>query len=173
MSGETDLFSGLKEATKLAKDWNPKSTLLLLLSDGDTVPSTGMPKLPASISDTLVVGVGDSTKGSFINGRHSRQDVSTLRQIAIRLGGTYHNGNEQHISTSILKQMAIGATEDDFEQLTRREYALLACTLGGFIYGILPWLLHHFGTLWKPGVPVTKSKRNTKEKKKVQHQLVS
>ena len=46
--GETDLFTGLKEAIKLAKPWQPDSTTLILISDGDTVPATGMPKMPAS-----------------------------------------------------------------------------------------------------------------------------
>src|SRR5262245_48882055 len=80
-AGKTDLFSGLTEAAKIAQPWQPKSTLLLLLSDGDTVPATGMPKMPASIADVLVVGVGDPRSGSFIDGRMSRQDTNTLRQI--------------------------------------------------------------------------------------------
>src|SRR4029079_6796839 len=62
-AGKTDLFSGLTEAAKIAQPWQPKSTLLLLLSDGDTVPATGMPKLPASIAAVLVVGVGDPRAG--------------------------------------------------------------------------------------------------------------
>ncbi len=71
-----------------------------MLSDGDTVPATGMPKMPASIADVLIVGVGDPRQGSFIDGRMSRQDASTLRQIAARLGGIYHDGNQKHISTA-------------------------------------------------------------------------
>ncbi len=58
-AGKTDLFSGLAEAVRIAQPWQPKSTLLLLLSDGDTVPATGMPRMPASIADVLIVGVGD------------------------------------------------------------------------------------------------------------------
>ena len=85
-AGKTDLFSGLAEAAKIAHPWQPRSTLLLMLSDGDTVPATGMPKMPASIADVLIVGVGDPRQGSFIDGRMSRQDASTLRQIAARLG---------------------------------------------------------------------------------------
>ena len=99
-SGKTDLFSGLAEAAKIAHPWQPRSTLLLMLSDGDTVPATGMPKMPASIADVLIVGVGDPRQGSFIDGRMSRQDASTLRQIAARLGGIYHDGNQKHISTA-------------------------------------------------------------------------
>ena len=98
-SGKTDLFSGLTEAAKIAHPWQPRSTLLMMISDGDTVPATGMPKMPASIADVLIVGVGDPRQGSFIDGRMSRQDTSTLRQIAARLGGIYHDGNAKHPHT--------------------------------------------------------------------------
>jgi Ca-activated chloride channel family protein len=151
-AGKTDLFSGLIEAAKIAHPWQPKSTLLLLLSDGDTVPATGMPKLPASIADVLVVGVGDPRSGSFIDGRMSRQDSSTLRQIAVRLNGTYHDGNQKHLSSELLSQLTVIPRKTAFEQLTRREYALLACGLGGTVLAFLPMLLHYWGTRWRPGV---------------------
>lgn len=150
-SGKTDIFAGLRSAFEIAKPWNPKSTTLILVSDGDTVPSTGMPKAPASISSVLVVGVGDPVKGKFIDGKNSRQEVSTLRQVAMRLGGFYHNGNEKHLSTDLLKQLTSAKKESPFEKLTRREYALMACALGGLILSMLPILLHYFGTTWKPG----------------------
>ena len=159
-SGETDLFSGLEEASVLAKNWNPRTGTLLLISDGDTVPSAGMPKMPVSIGNVLVLGVGDNKKGSFINGRHSRQDVSTLRQIAVRLGGTYHNGNEKHISTELLKQISVEDSESVFEQLTLREYALFCCGLSSLILALLPLMLHYWGTRWNPGVPVQRESQS-------------
>lgn len=150
-SGQTDIFAGLRAAFEIAKPWNPKSTTLIMVSDGDTVPSTGMPKAPASIGSVLVVGVGDPVKGKFIDGKNSRQEVSTLRQTAMRLGGFYHNGNEKHLSTDLLKQLTSSKKESPFEQLTQREYALIACGLGATILALLPVLLHYFGTTWKPG----------------------
>ncbi|MAT15382.1 MAG: hypothetical protein CMJ46_08945 [Planctomyces sp.] len=153
-AGETDLFSGLQEASELAQYWNPRSTTLLLISDGDTVPGVGMPKMPVSIANTVVIGVGDAQKGSFIDGRHSRQDVSTLRQVAIRLNGTYHNGNEKHLSTDLIDQLAVNGSASPLDNLTLREYALFVCALSALIYALLPWLLYQFGTQWKPGVPV-------------------
>ena len=150
-SGETDIFAGIREAFDIARHWNPKSTTLILVSDGDTVPSTGMPKPPASIGSVLVVGVGDPVQGKFINGKNSRQEVSTLRQTAVRLGGFYHNGNEKHLSTDLLKQLTASKKESPFEQLTRREYALMACGAGAVVLSILPLMLHYFGTSWSPG----------------------
>jgi Ca-activated chloride channel family protein len=152
-AGKTDLFSGISEAARIARPWQPKSTLLLMLSDGDTVPATGMPKLPASVADVLIVGVGDPRQGSFIDGRMSRQDTSTLRQIAARLGGVYHDGNSKQISTATLNAMTVIPRKTAFERLSRREYALLACAIGASLLALLPILLHQFGTRWKPGVP--------------------
>ncbi|MFO0946188.1 MAG: vWA domain-containing protein [Planctomycetota bacterium] len=121
-SGKTDIFAGIQEAAQIARPWNPRSTLLILLSDGDTVPATGMPKMPASIRHSLIVGVGDTKRGTFIDGHQSRQDASTLRGVAIRLGGTYHNGNEKHLSTDLINQIS-GDAKSIWEKLTKREYA--------------------------------------------------
>ena len=152
LSGKTKLFDGLEEAAKLAKPWPPGSTTLILLSDGDTVPATGMPRIPASVSDVLIVGVGDPVTGKFIDGRQSRQDVSTLRQMAVRLRGTFHNGNEKHLSSSLLAELTEGGDENVLEKLTRREYALIACGLGSSLLAFLPLLLSLVGTRWRPGV---------------------
>ena len=123
-----------------------------MVSDGDTIPPAGMPKLPASIEHVLVVGVGDPTAGRFIDGHLSRQDVSSLRQMAVRLKGAYHNGNEKHLPTDLLRSIALSAGESRVEKWTRREYALLACAAGASVLALLPLLLHLCGTTWRPGV---------------------
>lgn len=152
-AGKTDLFAGLEEAVRVARPWNPNSTTMILVSDGDTVPAQGMPTMPASVADVVVVGVGDPHTGTFIDGRQSRQDVSTLRQIATRLRGVFHNGNEKHLSTALLAQLTQSTKASAFDKLTRREYALAAIGLGAVILALLPLLLHLFGTRWKAGVP--------------------
>lgn len=153
-SGPTNIFAGLEEAAKIARPWRPQSATLVLISDGDTVPSTGMPKLPPSIAHVLVVGVGDPATGKFIDGHHSRQEMSALRQIAVRLGGAYHNGNEKHLPTDVVRQVTATAGQTVFEKLTRREYALLTCGLGAVVFALLPLALHYAGTRWRPGVPL-------------------
>ena len=75
-----------------------------------------------------------------------------MRQIAVRLGGSYHNGNEKHISTLALKLISQTAGASRLERLTRREYALIACGLGACIFALLPLALQLFGTAWTPGV---------------------
>jgi Ca-activated chloride channel family protein len=161
-AGPTDLFTGLVEAAKLAHPWRPRSTTLMIVSDGDTIAPTGMPKMPASIAHVLVVGVGDPLTGRFIDGHLSRQDASSLRQFAVRLGGTYHNGNEKHLSTDLVRQVTLIGTKSAVERLTVREYALMACALGALMLSLLPLALHLLGTSWQPGVPLRRNERKEK-----------
>jgi Ca-activated chloride channel family protein len=152
--GPTELFTGIAEAARIAHPWRPKSTTLCIISDGDTIPATGMPKLPDSIAHVLVVGVGDTQAGKFIEGHQSRQDASTLRQMATRLNGHYHNGNEKQIATDLLKQVTAYPGKSTLDRLSKREYALIAVAVGSTILAVIPLLLHYFGTRWRPGVPV-------------------
>jgi Ca-activated chloride channel family protein len=151
-SGRTDIFAGLAEAAKIAQPWRPKSTVVALVSDGDSVPALGMPKMPPSVRRVLVVGVGDSTTGKFLDGHLSRQDRSTLRQVAARLSGVYHDGNLQHLSTETLELLTNTSGESALEKLTRREYALIAIAIGAALLALMPVLLHRAGTGWRPGV---------------------
>lgn len=154
--GKTKLFDGIQVACDIARPWRVNSALMVIVSDGDTVPATGMPKLPASIGGTLVIGVGDHLSGSFIGGQQSRQDESTLRQVAIRMGGEFHNGNRRQVPSDILDAAAKDSRKPLLEQLTLREYALLAILLSSLVLALLPVLLHYFGTRWRPGVPVVR-----------------
>src|SRR5262249_47826746 len=122
-----------------------------VLSDGDTVPANGIPRMPDSVKSVIIVGVGDPMVGKFIDGKQSRQDVPVLKQIAARLGGTFHNGNEKHIPTSLVAEATRLEEEALFEKPTRRESALIACAAGSLAIGFLPLLLHAFGTRWRPG----------------------
>ena len=151
-SGDTRLLEGLREAAEIAKSWNPRSTSVILLTDGDTVPPQGMPKMPASVANVLVVGVGDPVQGTFIAGKQSKQDVFTLRQIASRLSGTYHDGNKMHLPSDLITTIVARGNANQEEPWSRREYALLAIALGSSLLAVLPWLLERFGTAYLPGV---------------------
>jgi Ca-activated chloride channel family protein len=155
-AGTTKLFDGIAEAARIAKPWRVDSALLVIVSDGDTVPATGMPALPPSIGGTLVIGVGDHLAGNFIAGHQSRQDESTLRQVAIRLGGEFHNGNRRHVPSDVLSAASADSRKPLIEQLTLREYALLAIAAASALLASLPVLLHWFGARWNPGVVVAR-----------------
>ncbi len=150
--GKTDLMAGIRQAVKMAKPWNPRSTHVLVLTDGDTVPTTGMPQLPASVDQFLVVGVGNPNSGTFVHDHQSRQDVNTLRQIANRLRGVFHNGNQKQLTSQLVSKFAEVRDEDRVKEWTRREWALLACVVGSSILALIPVMLHYFGTTYVGGV---------------------
>lgn len=162
-TGETKLSEGLALAATLMKPWNPKSTLLVVVTDGDSAPGE-IPRLPPANSEALVVGVGDPRAGKFIDGRHSRQDVANLRQVAARLGGTYHDGNQKHLPTDLVNALAAGGRAAPLLQLSRREYAIAASTIGGAVLGLLPLLLHLVGSAWSPGRPTRTPHTRTLER---------
>ena len=128
--GKTSVISGIEESVKLAKGWEPGSTTLLVVSDGDTVPDTGLPDLPPSINKVLVAGVGDPRRGVFIDGHMSRQNSRVLRQLARRLGGEYVDVNDVQIPTSQLAELAGVRNLVDPGEKGRREIAL-ACVATG------------------------------------------
>ena len=155
--GKTKLLDGINMAAQMSKRWNPGSTYVVMLTDGDTVPPTGMPKLPASVREFIVVGVGDPNNGKFIDGHMSRQDTNTLRQISNRLGGYYHDGNQKHLPADIIGRLNRSKDKRSLDDWTRREWALAAIIVGSVVFTILPILLHYFGTFYRAGVAIRKT----------------
>ena len=98
-----------------------------------------------------LAGVGDPVKGSFIDGRHSRQDGTTLRQIATRLGGEYHDGNAKLVPTAMLQRLGTLAVDGDARLPGQRELAMALTALGATLLAGLPLLLHFAGSRWNPG----------------------
>ena len=139
--GPSELFLGLDSAFDVARDWPHKSTALVIASDGDVVPASGMPRPPASIAETLVVGVGNPASGSFIAGRQSRQDASALRQVARRLGGTYVDGNRLPLPPGILSTLRQEAASNEKPPRGLREWAILAVVAGGGTIALVPLAL--------------------------------
>ena len=157
--GKTDLMAGVRQAAKIAKPWNPRSTHVLVLTDGDTIPAKGMPKLPASVDQFLVVGVGSPNSGTFVHDHQSRQDVNTLRQLANRLRGDFHNGNQKQLSSQLVSRFAESRDQEVVEEWTRREWALMATLVGSSVLACIPLLLHYFGTSYIGGVNLAGQKR--------------
>lgn len=148
--GRTKLIEGLRLAAEIARPWEPESTALILVSDGDTVPDSGMPEMPRAIRETLVIGVGDARAGKFIDGHQSRQDASTLRQIAGRLRGVYHDANVAHLPSEHLARLATVAPMTDPAAGGRRELALTAVAVGTFLLAAVPLGLAAWGSAWQP-----------------------
>ncbi len=144
--GKTNLYAGVEEAYKLAKAWPPGTATLLVVSDGDTLPGSGLPARPSSIGNVLVLGVGAVQKGLFIDGHSSRQNRDALNRLALRLGGMYHNGNEKHVPTTVLANLSHSIPALDEPGLSKRDLALVLSAVGGSILALLSPLLFGVGS---------------------------
>lgn len=129
-AGPTAMYSGVKEAAKLAQAWQPGSATMVVVSDGDTLPDAAAPGMPSSLSDSLILGVGSPNRTTTIAGHASRQDEASLKALAARVKGSYFDGNAHHLPTTVLRGLRMLAT-DASEPPPLRAIALVACGVGG------------------------------------------
>jgi len=158
--GKTTLLEGIRESFELAKPWKPGSAILLVVSDGDTVGDKGMPPMPASIAQVLIAGVGDTRVGKFIDGHQSRQEAANLRQIASRLRGIYHDGNEKHLASKEFAALAKVLPLESEAQRGKRELSLAAVVMGAATLAAIPIALALSGSGWQAGRRSAKARIN-------------
>lgn len=142
--GPTDLASGVSEAIKVARAWPRRSTTLVVVSDGDARDTLGPVRLPPAIADTIVIGVGDPLKPTVVSGHSSKQESWSLKQLAARLGGVYHEGNRLHLPTEILRRLSM-ISPNAGESVGLREAALIAVAAGSSITAFIGPMLMAFG----------------------------
>jgi Ca-activated chloride channel homolog len=150
--GKTDLIKSLNSTGELVKDFPRKSTTVLVLTDGDTVPDSGLKLMPSSVAEVIFAGVGDATHGTFIDGHLSRQDNASLSQLARRMGGQYHNSNVKQIPSEMLRRLVAPDERRDKFQVNLRVIAIVVLASSAALLCLLPLLLDYLGSAWKPVV---------------------
>ena len=153
--GKTDMVKSLNTAGEFVKDYPRKSTTVLVLSDGDTVPDSGLKPMPSSVSEIIFSGVGDPVRGTFIDGHLSRQDSASLSQLARRLGGIYHNGNVKQVPSEMLQRLLAPDETNEKFKVNLRVLAMILLATSAAVLCLLPLLLEYFGSAWKPVARVT------------------
>jgi Ca-activated chloride channel family protein len=148
--GKTDLVKSLNQTGEFVADFERRSTTLLVLTDGDTVPDSGLKTLPSSVAEVILVGVGDSIRGTYIDGHLSRQDGASLSQLARRLGGRYHNGNSKHVPSEWLARLTAPDPRSEKFRFNLRILAIITLATSAAALCLLPMALEAFGTGWKP-----------------------
>ena len=143
-SGATNMHKGVTKALELARVWPRKSAALVVISDGDVSANAAPIHVPDSIADAIVIGVGDPFRSSVINGHASRQDSGSLKQLAARLGGMYHDGNQKHLPSKVLDKLTV-ISPRAFAGVGLREAALIAVGAGGAVLALLQPSLILFG----------------------------
>jgi Ca-activated chloride channel family protein len=151
--GKTDLLTSINQAGEFMKDWQRKSTTLLVISDGDSVPPSGLKPMPSSVAEVIFAGVGDPGRGTFIDGHLSRQDTANLSQLSRRLGGRFFDCNVRHLPSDVLRKLN---TEDPGAakwRTDRRMAALVVLGASSALLCLIPLLLEFTGSAWRPRVP--------------------
>ena len=147
--GKTNLVSGFIKASEMAEKWPAESTTLIVFTDGDTIKESELPLLPSSINNVIIVGVGPTDAGTFIDGHFSRQDVSVLNMIGRHYGAVYHNGNKLQVPTETFNYLTKPIDPSEKIELSQRGLSILAVVAGAFIFAFIPIGLAVAGTSWR------------------------
>lgn len=150
--GKTDVLKSLNQVGEMMKDWERKSTTLLVISDGDSVPPSGLKPMPSSVGEVIFAGVGDPGRGTFIDGHLSRQDTANLSQLSRRLGGKFFDCNTRQIPSDALRKLN---TEDPGAakwRTDRRMAALIVLAVAASMLCLIPIMLEYLGSAWRPRI---------------------
>jgi Ca-activated chloride channel homolog len=150
--GKTSLLKSLNTTGEFVKEFPRKSVTFLVLTDGDTVPESGLKAMPSAVANVVIAGVGNAGRGTFLDGHLSRQDSATLAQLARRLGGHYHDGNVKQVPGELLRHLTAPDARSDKFQISLRTLAILTLAVSAAGLCLLPLLLEYFGSAWKPVV---------------------
>ena len=148
--GKTTLYDAISACATLAQGaaatpearpqpWPPGQARLIVVSDGDSVAPTQAVRLSPAFASALIIGVGDATRGMSIDGHLSRQESSTLRQLAGRFGGWYHDANRRHVPSDLLAGFL--PTSGDHQRSGLGDLALAAVVAGSALLALLPLAL--------------------------------
>jgi Mg-chelatase subunit ChlD len=148
--GKTSLLKSLNTAGGFIKDFPRKSVTFLVVTDGDTVPGTGLKPMPSAVANVVIVGVGNPGRGTFIDSHQSRQNNAELSQLARRLGGHYHDGNSKQVPGELLRRLTAPDENADKSQVSLRTLAVIALAASAALLCLLPVMLELFGSRWKP-----------------------
>ncbi len=129
--GSTLLSEGVAEAMDLARQWEPDSATLLVISDGDAKQKP-IRLIPASIADAIVIGVGDPVSPTLVAGHRSKQDMGSLKALASQLNGFYYQGNTKHLPSGVLDRLTMIKPRLT-DSIGLREAALLSIGFGSFL----------------------------------------
>ena len=149
--GQTDLGKAVNEALEHVSAFPTGSTRLIIFTDGDSVSLVPIQQRPKSVKEVLVLGLGNPTKGTYIDGHQSRQEGDTLQRLATALGGIYEDVNTKHLATTALGDLVVPLAPLQ-KGLSLTQFAVLAMVLGALINGLIPLAQEYLGSTWRQNV---------------------
>lgn len=146
--GQTDLGQAVNATLEHVANFPEGSTRVVFVTDGDSVSLVPIAPRPKSVSEVLILGVGNPKKGTYIDGHQSRQETDTLRRLATALDGRYEDVNEKQLATTALGDLVVPLAPLR-KGLTLAQAAALAMVLGALANACLPIALERWGSEWK------------------------
>lgn len=143
-AGKTNMHTAVSLADAISQRWRRGSAVFLLVGDGDTLPAEETAQLTGAFRSSLVVGVGNPHRGTFIDDHSSRQDARSLQQLAARLRGKYVDANTLHVSSRNLQQLSSSPMREK-RSISNRNLALAILLFGSFCLTGLPLALDFAG----------------------------
>ena len=151
--GQTDLGLSISKAMELVKPFPKSSVTVFICTDGDTVTLAQPLHAPPSVARTTVLGVGDTERGTFIDGHQSRQDATMLRSIGSALDAEYINVNDRHVPTAAMSGLVLGTGAGG--RMNLKEMAILVMGLTAAVLALIPVAQQYAGTGWRLHLPST------------------
>jgi hypothetical protein len=145
--GQTDLGTSISKSMELIQDFPKKSTSVFICTDGDTVGLSQPLVAPACVERTMVLGVGDTDHGTFIDGHQSRQDPDVLASVASALKGEYINVNDRHVPTTSLGGLIQAPSSGSGLSLV--DVAIFVMGLTATLLAFIPVAQQYAGTGWR------------------------
>ncbi len=149
--GETDLGLSMQKSMELLATFRKKSAYVFICTDGDTTAITQAIAVPESVKRVTVLGIGDPEKGTFIDGRQSKQDASTLRSLASMLDANYYDVNTRHFPTSELSDLVV--RQGSGGKLNQAGLSLAIMAITATILAFIPVAQQYGGTKWQIRMP--------------------
>ncbi|WP_395737550.1 VWA domain-containing protein [Prosthecobacter sp.] len=150
--GKTDLGKAVNEALEHVAAFPKGSTRLVIFTDGDSVSLVPIQPRPESVKEVLVLGLGNPTKGTYIDSHQSRQEGDTLQRLATALGGIYEDVNTKHLATTALGDLVVPLAPLQ-KGLSLSQLAIFAMVLGAAINALIPLALEYLGSTWRQLTP--------------------
>ena len=155
-AGKTNMYTAIRATEKISARWRRGSATFVLIGDGDTLPDEKTAALSGAFRSSLVIGVGNPHRGTFIDDHSSRQDARSLKKLAARLHGRYFDANQVHVPSRFLQQLNASFPNQVNRKTEGRHLALAAIFVGACVLTFLPVALSLAGAPTKkhPLVPL-------------------
>jgi Ca-activated chloride channel family protein len=132
---------------ELIHEFPKGSASVFICTDGDTVSFAQPLVAPPSVEQTMVLGVGDTQRGTFIDGHQSRQDPDVLASVASALKGDYIDVNDRHVPTTALGDLVQAPSSGGKINLV--DAAIFVMGLTASLLALIPVAQQYAGTGWR------------------------